>query len=285
MKLFIISGLSGSGKSTVLHVLEDMGFFCVDNLPVGLLSSFAAQMLNAPEKFYENAAIAVDARNRAQDLNRFPAILSGLRSADIPCEVIFLNADTSILIKRFSETRRKHPLTNNGDISLAEAIEKERQLLEPISQEADLYLETSHTNLHQLRDIVKDRLNTNTEKSLSIMLQSFGFKHGVPLDADFVFDVRCLPNPYWEPRLRDFTGKDQVVVDYLENQVQVKEMLDDLQNYLAKWIPEIEAADRTYLTIAIGCTGGLHRSVYLVEKLAERFAGTYNILARHRELQ
>lgn len=285
MKLFIISGLSGSGKSTVLHVLEDMGFFCVDNLPVGLLSNFAAQMVSTPEKFYENAAIAVDARNRPQDLNRFPSILSGLRTADIPCEVIFLNAENNILIKRYSETRRKHPLTKQDDISLAEAIEKERQLLEPISREADLYLETSHTNLHQLRDVVKDRINTTSEKSLSIMLQSFGFKHGVPLDADFVFDVRCLPNPYWEPQLRDFTGKDNAVIEYLEKQNPVIDMLDDLKSYLAKWIPQIENADRTYLTIAIGCTGGMHRSVYMVERLYEHLNKSYNIIARHRELK
>ncbi len=285
MKLFIISGLSGSGKSTVLHVLEDMGFFCIDNLPVGLLSNFAAQMVSTPEKFYENAAVGIDARNRAQDLNRFPSILAGLRTAEIPCEVIFLNADDTILIKRFSETRRKHPLTQEDNTSLAEAIKKERQLLDPISREADLYLETSHTNLHQLRDIVKDRINVNNENSLSITLQSFGFKNGVTLDADYVFDVRCLPNPYWEPQLRGFTGKEKPVIEYLERQSLVNEMLNDLTSFLEKWIPEIQSADRTYLTIAIGCTGGMHRSVYMVERLAEHLNKSYDIIVRHRELK
>lgn len=285
MKLIIISGLSGSGKSTVLHVLEDMGFFCIDNLPVGLLSSFAAQMVSTPEMFYENAAIAIDARNREQDLNRFPSILAGLRTAELPCEVIFLNADTHILIKRYSETRRKHPLTNSDDFSLAEAIGKERYLLDPISREADLYLETSHTNLHELRDLIKERINIKNERRLSIMIQSFGFKHGVPLDADFVFDVRCLPNPYWEPELREFTGKDQAVIEFLEKHDNVKEMLDDLVAFTTKWIPQIQAADRSYLTIAIGCTGGQHRSVFFAEKLSEQLRKSYQVITRHPELK
>lgn len=285
MKLIIISGLSGSGKSTALHVLEDLGFFCIDNLPVGLLSNFAAQMVSTPERFYENAAIAIDARNREQDLNRFPSILSGLRTADLPCEVLFLNADDNILIKRYSETRRKHPLTKTNNLSLGEAIQQERSLLEPISREADLYLETSHTNLHQLRDIIKDRINVKSEQGLSIMIQSFGFKHGVPLDADYVFDVRCLPNPYWEPELREYSGKDQPVIDYLQKHDMVKSMLNDIASFAEKWIPQIQAADRTYLTIAIGCTGGHHRSVYLSERLSEIIGKQHKVITRHRELK
>jgi len=285
VKLIIISGLSGSGKSTALHVLEDLGFFCIDNLPVGLLSNFAAQMVSTPERFYENAAIAIDARNREQDLNRFPSILSGLRTADLPCEVLFLNADDNILIKRYSETRRKHPLTKTNNLSLGEAIQQERSLLEPISREADLYLETSHTNLHQLRDIIKDRINVKSEQGLSIMIQSFGFKHGVPLDADYVFDVRCLPNPYWEPELREYSGKDQPVIDYLQKHDMVKSMLNDIASFAEKWIPQIQAADRTYLTIAIGCTGGHHRSVYLSERLSEIIGKQHKVITRHRELK
>ena len=284
MKLFIISGLSGSGKSTVLHVLEDMGFFCIDNLPIGLLSSFAAQMISTPEQFYDYAAIGVDARNRSEDLTRFPSILKSLKAADIPCEVIFLDADDEILIKRFSETRRKHPLTHE-DLSLAEAISKERALLDPIYQHSDLYLQTSHTNFYQLRDLVKERLTNIETNRLSILFLSFGFKHGLPVDADMVFDVRCLPNPYWQPHLREFTGKDQPVIEFLSGEKMVDEMYNDLKQFIDNWIPKIEASDRAYLTVAVGCTGGQHRSVFLVEKLVKYFRQQYEVIARHRELQ
>lgn len=284
MKLFIISGLSGSGKSTVLHVLEDVGFFCIDNLPISLLSNFAAQMVSTPERFYEYAAVGIDARNRSDDLKRFSAILSGLRSAGLTCEVVFLDADDEILIKRFSETRRKHPLTKEN-VSLGEAIKLERELLDPISHEADLYLQTSHTNLHQLRELVKERLTKTSDKSLSLLLMSFGFKHGVPVDADYIFDVRCLPNPYWETHLREYNGTEQPVIDFLEKQPMVSEMYDDIKNFAQRWIPRIKSADRTYLTFAIGCTGGHHRSVYLIEKLAKCFNGKYDLIVRHRELE
>ena len=284
MKLFIISGLSGSGKSTVLHVLEDMGFFCIDNLPIGLLSSFAAQMISTPEQFYDYAAIGIDARNRSEDLTRFPSILKSLKAADIPCEVIFLDADDTILIKRFSETRRKHPLSNE-ELSLAEAISQERNLLDPIYQHSDLYLQTSHTNIYQLRDLVKERLADIETNRLSVLFLSFGFKHGLPIDADMVFDVRCLPNPYWQPRLREFTGKDQPVMDFLAGESMVDEMYKDLKNFIDSWIPKIEASDRAYLTIAVGCTGGQHRSVFLVEKLVKYFSEKHEVIARHRELQ
>lgn len=284
MKLFIVSGLSGSGKSTVLHVLEDMGFFCIDNLPIGLLSSFAAQMVSTPERFYEYAAVGIDARNRSEDLTRFPSILKSLKTAEIPCEVLFLDADDAILIKRFSETRRKHPLTHEN-LSLAEAIGKERELLDPISQHADLYLQTSHTNLYQLRDLVKERVSDFETNRLSILFLSFGFKHGLPVDADMVFDIRCLPNPYWQPHLREYTGKDKPVIDFLNNETMVDDMYTDLKNFIKRWIPRIESSDRAYLTIAVGCTGGQHRSVYLVEKLVEYFHGEHEVIARHRELQ
>jgi len=284
VKLFIISGLSGSGKSTVLHVLEDMGFFCIDNLPIGLLSNFAAHMVSTPEKFYEFAAVGIDARNRSNDLKRFPAILEGLKNTDVDCQVIFLDAEDNILIKRYSETRRKHPLTREN-ISLGEAINEERQLLDPISREADLYLQTSHTNLHQLRDLVKERLTKASNKRLSLLFLSFGFKHGLPIDADIVFDVRCLPNPYWKPELREYTGKDQPVIEYLANEPMVEDMFQDLKNYGERWIPRIADADRTYLTFAVGCTGGHHRSVYLIERLTDFFQDKYEVIARHRELE
>ncbi len=284
MKLFIISGLSGSGKSTVLHVLEDIGFFCIDNLPISLLSNFAAQMVSTPEHFYEYAAVGIDARNRTEDLKRFPATLAGLRTANLACEVVFLDADDNILIKRFSETRRKHPLSQN-DVSLAEAISLERQLLDPIFHEADLYVQTSQKNLHQLRDLVKERLTKSNEQHLSLLFLSFGFKHGIPADADYIFDVRCLPNPYWETHLREYTGKDQPVMDFLEKHETVIDMYDDIKNFAEKWIPRIKSADRTYLTFAVGCTGGHHRSVYLIERLSQYFADQYDLIVRHRELE
>ncbi len=284
MKLFIISGLSGSGKSTVLHVLEDMGWFCIDNLPIELLSSFAEQMANTPEKVYEFAAVGIDARNRSSDLEQFPQILDKLKSTKLHCEVIFLDADTNILLKRYSETRRKHPLTREN-ISLGEAIQQERKLLEPVAQQADLYIQTSNTNLHQLRDLIKKRLSRSNDKHLSLLFLSFGFKHGLPIDADIVFDVRCLPNPYWKPELREHTGRDPRVINYLKDEPMVKDMLEDLICYGERWIPRIEDADRTYLTFAIGCTGGHHRSVYLVEQLSKHFDKQYDVIARHRELE
>jgi len=284
MKLFIISGLSGSGKSTVLHVLEDIGFFCIDNLPISLLADFATQMTSTPARFYEYAAVGIDARNRPKDLKRFPAILTELRARNLYCEVVFLDANDDILIKRFSETRRKHPLTENN-VSLSEAIKLERQLLDPISHKADLYLQTSHTNLHQLRGLIKERLTKSSNRTLSVLFMSFGFKHGTPVDADYIFDVRCLPNPYWETQLREYSGKDQPVIDFLKKQDEATEMYDDIKNFAEKWIPRIQAADRTYLTFAIGCTGGHHRSVYLIEKLAQHFTNQYNLIVRHRELE
>jgi len=284
VRLLIVSGLSGSGKSTVLNVLEDLDFYCIDNLPISLLSNFAAHMVGAGKKFYRNAAVGVDARNRPEELARFPAILAGLREAEINCEVLFLDADDPILIKRFSETRRKHPLTKDP-ISLPEAIDLERELLDPISQQADLYVDTSHTNLHQLRDMIRQRVATKDQQTLSVLFLSFGYKNGIPVDADLVFDVRCLPNPYWEARLREFTGRDGPVIEYLESHPMVIEMYEDLQHFLERWIPRFRSADRTYLTVAIGCTGGQHRSVYLVERLAAYFSPNNNVLARHREFK
>ncbi|MDH5544798.1 MAG: RNase adapter RapZ [Gammaproteobacteria bacterium] len=283
MKLFIVSGLSGSGKSTVLHVLEDLGFYCIDNLPLGLLANFAAHMASTPEKSYENAAVGIDARNRSGDLRRFPSILAGLRESKLECEVIFLDADDHILIKRYSETRRRHPLSSKAT-SLAEAIGKERELLEPVIRQRDLYIDTSHTNLHQLRDLVRERIAHRGQQTLSLMFQSFGFKHGVPVDADFVFDVRCLPNPYWDQQLREYTGRDKPVIEFLEDHDVVDEMYQDIVKFITNWVPRFRAADRTYVTIAVGCTGGQHRSVYFAEKLAQHFSTDYEVLARHREL-
>ena len=284
MKLMIISGLSGSGKSIALHVLEDLDYYCIDNLPVGMLPALAEEVILSPNLQYDNYAVGIDARTIAQDLGYFPQILKDLRAKDIQCEVIFLEASNDTLIKRFSETRRKHPLTDS-DVPLKEAILKERSLLEPVSTSADLHIDTSLTTIHQLRDLVHDRITDNTSKHLSLLFESFGFKHGIPVDADFVFDVRCLPNPHWVPELRALTGKDKPIADYLETYTEVSEMFDDIVKFLDRWIPCFEADNRSYMTIAIGCTGGQHRSVYFATRLLNHFKALRgNTLVRHREL-
>ncbi|MDH4273832.1 MAG: RNase adapter RapZ [Gammaproteobacteria bacterium] len=284
MKLVIVSGLSGSGKSTALNVLEDLGYYCIDNLPLALLFSFATHMEDTAQKFYERVAVGIDARNRSEDLQHFPAILQGLRTGKIQTEVIFLDAAEDILIKRFSETRRKHPLTRER-VSLSEAIHQERELLEPISSRADLYIDTSTSNLHQLRDLITLRVVGKVGGGMSLLFESFGYKHGLPQDADFVFDLRCLPNPHWNAQLRQHTGKERPVIEFLEQHTEVHAMFDDVCAFLEQWLPRIAASNRSYLTVAIGCTGGYHRSVYMVERLAAHFGATYrNMLVRHREL-
>lgn len=283
MKLIIVSGLSGSGKSVALHTLEDLGYYCIDNLPAGLLSALALE-LRLAAKPVENIAIGIDARNLPQSLQQFNEILDQLKAQGVSNEILFITCDPSTLIKRFSETRRRHPLSNEN-VSLAEAVELERQLLEPIARRADLFIDTSQTTIHQLRDLVHQRVERREESRLSLMFESFGFKHGIPSDADFVFDVRCLPNPHWQPELRALTGRDEAVVQYLESEAQVTAMVENLTGFLDTWIPAFEADNRSYLTVAIGCTGGQHRSVYLAEKLARHFEGRYpNITTRHREL-
>lgn len=284
MKLIIISGLSGSGKSIALHVLEDMDYYCIDNLPVGMLPALAEQVILSPNQQYDNYAVGIDARTIAQDLGHFPEILKDLRAKDFQCEVIFLEANDDTLIKRFSETRRKHPLTDT-DVPLREAILKERGLLEPVSANTDLHIDTSLTTIHQLRDLIHERISDNTNQHLSLLFESFGFKHGIPVDADFVFDVRCLPNPHWEPQLRALTGKDKPIADYLEAYPEVHDMFNDILKFLQRWIPSFEADNRSYMTIAIGCTGGQHRSVYFASRLHEYFKPLHgNTLVRHREL-
>ena len=284
MKLLIVSGLSGSGKSVALHTLEDLDYYCIDNLPVGLLEPFAQQLQNNPPVGQDNAAVGIDARNQSDDLQRFPQIVEALRGRGIQCEILYLQADDETLLKRFSETRRKHPLSK-GSLSLADAIRQERSLLEPIAANASLHIDTTHTNVHQLRDLVQERVGAKTAGTLSLLFKSFGFKHGVPKDADFVFDVRCLPNPHWDARLRPLTGLDRDVVEYLETQPLVDEMYEVIRGFLDNWIPHFECENRSYLTVALGCTGGQHRSVYLAQRLGEHFKSRYpSVLVRHREL-
>ena len=281
MKLLIISGLSGSGKSIALQVLEDLEYYCIDNLPVNMLEALAKEIISAK---HEYVAIGIDARNIAAELENFPQQIQQLEKNGIECEIFFLEASSPALIKRFSETRRKHPLSNH-EIPLKEAITQERYLLEPISSKADLRIDTSSTNVHQLRDLIKSRVKNADKQSISIMFESFGFKYGVPVNADFVFDVRCLPNPHWVPQLKILTGFDDAVIHYLDEYKEVKEMLDDIMNFMNKWIPRFEADNRSYITIAVGCTGGQHRSVYLVNKLTNLTKDIHsNIVSRHREI-
>lgn len=281
MKLVIVSGLSGSGKSIALQVLEDLEYYCIDNLPINMIEALVKEIISAK---HEYVAIGIDARNVAAELERFPEQVKQLEKNNIECKIFFLEASNPALIKRFSETRRKHPLSNQ-EIPLKEAIIQERYLLEPILSKADLRLDTSATNVHQLRDIIKARVKKADNQGISIMFESFGFKHGVPVNADFVFDVRCLPNPHWVPELRAQTGFDDPVIDYLDQHKEVDEMLNDIISFIDKWIPRFEADNRSYITIAIGCTGGQHRSVYLVNKLAKLTKNKHNnVLSRHREI-
>ena len=284
MRLIIVSGRSGSGKSTALDVLEDNGFYCIDNLPAGLLPELAERALLHTEVLQPQVAVSIDARNLPTHLQRFPELLDEVRARHIQCDVLYLDADDETLLKRFSETRRRHPLTDENR-SLAEAIRDETLLLEPISDLADLKIDTTNLNLYQLRDSLKLRLLNKPEPGTAFLIESFGFKRGMPIDADLVFDVRCLPNPYWKPDLRANSGLLQPVIDYMSAQADVNEMYTDIHAYLHKWLPRFAASNRAYVTIAIGCTGGHHRSVYLAERLGKTLKPQLkNLQVRHRDL-
>lgn len=283
MKLTIISGRSGSGKSTVLHILEDRGYYCIDNLPASLLPALADRISN-DDTHLPNIAVSIDARNISADLQQAPEIISELKARELPTEIVFLDATSQTLLKRFSESRRKHPLSNEST-DLREAIDIESALLESISMMANLVIDTSNMSLHKLRDLVKSRLLDNNETRMALLFQSFGFKNGVPVDADLVYDVRCLPNPYWDTALRSLTGLDADVIAFLDSQEEVQQMVDDISAYLEKWLPRYESNNRSYITVAVGCTGGQHRSVYIGEKLSKHFAGKIkNVQIRHRDL-
>lgn len=284
MRLVIVSGLSGSGKSVALNLLEDLNFYCIDNVPAALLDTIITELVATADSIYDNLAVGVDARNRSADLQSVPELVRDLRNRGIHCEVIFLHAEDAILLKRYSETRRKHPLSDEG-LSLADAIVKERELLGPIIDCAELVLDTTRTNVYELRDAIRERVGQRSEPELSILIESFGFKHGLPSDADFVFDLRCLPNPYWEIQLKQLTGMDDPVIEYLDDKSSVQSMYTDILTFLEKWIPQYVDFNRNYLTIALGCTGGQHRSVYLAEKLAAELKKKFShVLTRHNEL-
>ena len=276
MQLVVISGLSGSGKSIALNVLEDSGYYCVDNLPAKLLNGLLQFLA---QEGYERVAVSIDVRSGAT-LSELPDYLTELRARAIDVHLIFLDSKTETLVKRFSETRRRHPLAD-CDRTLPECIEHERNLLGDLG-DLGQRIDTSDLHPSVLRSWIKDLLHSG-ESGLRLLFQSFGFKHGIPLDANMVFDVRCLPNPHYDPELRPLTGKDRPVVEYLEASGEVREMLSDIRNYIEKWLPCFVRDNRAYLTIGIGCTGGRHRSVYFAESLAAYFGGRHNVLVRHRE--
>ncbi|HSH97438.1 MAG: RNase adapter RapZ [Methylophilaceae bacterium] len=276
MQLIIVTGLSGSGKSIVLKALEDSGYYCVDNLPATLLPEISQHLGIA---HHDRVAISIDTRTAA--LETLPENIQALKAQGIDVQLLFLDSNNETLVKRFSETRRRHPLSNE-EKTLAESIAHERELL---SQLAELghRMDTSNLSTNTLRSWVKDFVSME-ESGLTLMFASFGFKHGIPLDADFVFDVRCLPNPHYDPLLRPLTGKDEPVAKFLAEQETVNAMYADIQGYIERWLPCFVRDNRSYLTVAIGCTGGQHRSVYFVELLGKYFKNSYKVQIRHREL-
>jgi UPF0042 nucleotide-binding protein len=277
MQLFLISGMSGSGKSVALKTLEDAGFYCVDNLPAELLPSLVEQLMPAG---YQNIAVSVDVRN-ASSVKTLPSLLTHLMQKDLVVHVLFLEAQAETLVKRFSETRRLHPL-NDGVRTLPECVAYERELLAEISKIGH-HIDTTELKANALRAWIKQFIKVDRAR-LTLLFESFGYKHGIPLDADLVFDVRCLPNPHYNEELRPLTGKDAAVIEFLENTPAAQDMFGDIRNFVERWLPCYVEDNRSYLTVAIGCTGGQHRSVYLAEKLARHFEQQQQVLVRHREL-
>ena len=284
MRLIVISGHSGSGKTSALNILEDVGFTCVDNLPSSLLPELINQLKEQTRDPELKLAVGIDARNLMGDLTKIPKILSTIENLGVQVDVIFLKAQRTDLLRRYSETRRKHPLSSDT-VGLKEAIDLEENISSPMAKVANLTVDTSGLTLHQLRDLVKNTIVPNNEQQMSILFESFGFKQRIPNGSDFVFDVRCLPNPYWKTELRTQTGNDSGVITFLESQVDVASMLADIIGYLTRWIPKFQANNRSYLTISIGCTGGQHRSVYIANRLHEHFSKQYNFVqVMHKEL-
>lgn len=284
MKLVVVSGRSGSGKSTALQALEDIGFYCIDNLPALLLPDLVTQM-STNNDHPSRVAVSIDARNLHSNLQQFPTLYKQLcKEGNAHFELLFLDAAEATLLKRYSATRRKHPLSDDS-LGLQPAIQSEKQLLEPIADLADIRIDTTRLSLYELRDTIKLRIAQRSDQALSVQFESFGFKHGVPLDVDLVFDVRVLPNPYWIPDLRGFNGREQPVIEFLSKETEVAEMLADISGYLQRWLPRYAENNRSYVTIGIGCTGGQHRSVYIAEQLTAVFAADMdNVHVRHREL-
>ena len=284
MRLVIVSGLSGAGKTVALKQYEDLGYYCIDNIPLDLLQPLLAHAVDNPGPRYDRLAIGVDARSDPREIERFPATLDALRAQGIDVRVLFLTAEDKVILRRYNETLRRHPLST-AEVSLLDAIRLERKLLKPVADLADVPLDTSRMNLHELRSAIGAQLPQAGAGRLSVLFLSFGFKNGSPEGADFVFDARCLPNPHWIPDLRPLTGRDPEVAAYLEAHTPVAELFGDIKSFLERWLPAFQAQDRAYVTVGIGCTGGQHRSVYLVEKLAQVFTSRFEqVIVKHREL-
>lgn len=278
--LVLVSGLSGSGKSVALNALEDHGYYCVDNLPGAMLPALAGQIESNPER-YRRLAVGIDARAGVDELAQLP---ESIRELSLPCDLIFLTAESDVLIRRFSETRRRHPL--GGDRTLAQAIAEERKLLEPLAEQAAYVIDTSESNIHELRRRIWNLIKPIGAKTISnLVLESFAFKKGVPRDVDLVFDARCLPNPHWQPELRASTGLEAPVREFLAAAPLVGEFTEDIDRFVRRWLPVWAEEQRSHLTVAIGCTGGKHRSVYLVDELARRWREQgLAVVTHHREL-
>ena len=284
MQLIVVSGLSGAGKSVGLRVFEDLGFYCIDNLPAHLLPHLLADADIAAGGRYERLAVGIDARAATADIDAYPETIAAVKARGVSVTTLFLEADTDVILRRYSETRRAHPL-GDSDTPLGEAIARERSVLGPIANIADVVLDTSHLNVHELREAIRYRLGPDRGARLRVLFRSFGFKYGVPDDVDYMFDVRCLPNPHWQPELKGLTGQDQAIADYLQQSPLCADMQQSIIEFLDRWLPEFEQQDRSYVTVGIGCTGGRHRSVYLTEQLADHYRDRYpEVLVRHSEL-
>ena len=283
-RFIIVSGLSGAGKSVALNTLEDLEFYCIDNLPVSLLDQLIRQAQDASTGLPPSIAVGIDARNPESVLAALPQNLDRLKREGLHAELVFMEANDEVLTSRFSETRRRHPLSTDSN-TLPDAIRRERELLGTLSDLADLRIDTSFTAVHELRDLVRRRIAGRSAATLSLQFVSFGYKHGVPRDADFVFDVRCLPNPHWDKELRKYSGRDREVVEFLKSRPAPMEMLEELKAFLDKWLPRFEEENRSYLCVAVGCTGGHHRSVFIVEQLGRHFQDRgRHVIIRHRDL-
>lgn len=284
MKIVIISGRSGSGKSIALQALEDIGYYAIDNLP-GMLLAPLVDQLEKDSPARRRIAVSIDARNLPEALTRFPELLDNVRQSGMDVQVVYLTTDSRVLLERYSATRRRHPLTRDNDHTLAEAIEIEQKTLAPIRQKADLVIDSTNLSVHDLRSRITEQVAQHSSRHLTLTFESFGFKHGVPTDADMVFDARCLPNPYWDINLRGDTGRDDSVAEFLQRYPTVQAMHDDIAGWLERWLPAYQDSNRSYLTVSVGCTGGQHRSVYLCEQLASYFAERLpEVRLRHREL-
>jgi UPF0042 nucleotide-binding protein len=284
LRLIIVSGLSGSGKSVALRVLEDLGYYCIDNLPVSLLIAAVEEFRQSNANTAKQLAVGVDARNRAQNLGALPDLLNQLSLQGIVTDIIFLHANDEILLQRYRESRRRHPLAEQGS-QLRVAIAAERKILTEMQLSADLIIDTSQSSIYELAEVIRSRVDQRKIKSLSVLIESFGFKIGIPSDADFVFDLRSLPNPYWTVELRGLTGLDPEVQDFLDSQEKFAAMCEDISSFLARWIPHYRDANRGYLTVALGCTGGQHRSVHMTEKIAAALRKHHDpVLTRHNSL-